>query len=65
MTVQTFKTPFTASDEQLKEAGELIEGLNFTESYTCCDGYESWSSTRPNMDAFVELIARAREHYGN
>lgn len=60
MTTQSFATPFKATAEQLAEAEKLIKGLNFREHYDCCDGYESWTSVRNNMDAFVELIARAR-----
>ena len=61
MTTQAFTTPFKATEAQLEEAKKLIKGLSFREEYSCCDGYESWTSSRNNMDAFVELIVRARE----
>ena len=60
MTVQSFATPFKATKEQIEEAEQLIRGLTFTRTYSCNDGYECWDVTGHNMDAFVELIARAR-----
>jgi hypothetical protein len=60
LTTQSFARSFEATKEQIAEAEQLMKGLYFKESYDCCDGYESWTSTRNNIDAFVELISRAR-----
>jgi len=60
MTSQSFAKDFKATPDQLAEAKELMSGLRFRESYSVCDGYESWESERDNLDAFVELISRAR-----
>jgi hypothetical protein len=60
LTAQSFATPFKATKEQVEEAEQLIKGLTFTRTYSCNDGYESWEVTGKNMDAFVELINRAR-----
>lgn len=64
MTTQAFTKEFNSKKEQIDEAKELIKNLNFIEKYSCCDGYESWESSRQNMDAFVELIRRARSTVG-
>ena len=65
MTTQAFKREFESSPEKLAEAERLMKGLTFVETYSCCDGYESWESSRDNIDAFAELIERARDNKRN
>jgi len=60
MTVQRFEEVEKATKEEIAEAEALIKGLRFTKTVYCCDGYESWENTVTNIDAFVELIRRAR-----
>jgi hypothetical protein len=60
MATQSFAKDFTSPKEKLEEAKNLMKGLSFRETYYVCDGYESWESSRDNLDAFVELIERAR-----
>ena len=64
MTTQAFKRDFKATEVEVNEAKELMEGLSFRENYSCNDGYESWTSSRNNMDSFVELVKRARSPRG-
>jgi len=61
MTVQSFARKVSADKEAVAEAKELMSGLSFIETYSCNDGYESWSSSRDNMDSFITLIKRAKE----
>lgn len=60
MTTQRFETAAKATKEEIAEAEKLIKGLRFTKTASFCDGYESWEHTVTNIDAFVELIKRAR-----
>lgn len=60
MTTQRFETAAKATREELTEAEQLIKGLRFTKTASFCDGYESWENEVTNIDAFVELIKRAR-----
>lgn len=60
MTTQAFTKEFTSTPDKLAEAKELMKGLSFRETYSVCDGYESWESSRDNLDAFAALIERAR-----
>ena len=43
MTVQRFEAKGKATKEELDEAKSLMDGLSFTKTVSCCDGYESWS----------------------
>jgi len=61
VTVQRFESKGKATKEELDEAKSLMEGLSFTETVSCCDGYESWSKKVEDMDSFVELIKRSRQ----
>lgn len=60
MTTQRFETPAKATKEDIAKAEQLIKGLRFTKTASFCDGYESWVRQVDNIDAFVELIKRAR-----
>jgi len=60
MATQAFKRDFEATEQEIDEAEELMDELEFKEDYLCSDGYESWTSSRDNMDSFVELVRRAR-----
>lgn len=60
MTTQRFETAAKATKEEIIEAEQLIKGLTFTKTASFCDGYESWDRQVTNIDAFVELIKRAR-----
>ena len=60
MTTQRFETAAKATKEEVAEAEQLIKDLKFTKTASFCDGYESWDSEVTNIDAFVELIKRAR-----